>query len=69
MATKNRLETWLDLRAIIGAFFICVGLILLGAFLLGPSDLVEGIHLNLVVGSAMLLFGVPMLVAGKRAVR
>jgi len=60
------LSKFSDLRFTIGLFFTVVGSILLatflwGMFLSGPSDLVGGVHLNLLGGSMMLIFGLLML--------
>ena len=51
-----------DLRIIIAMFFGLIAVILLGASMVGPSDLVEGIHVNLLVGCGMGLFAALMLV-------
>jgi len=51
-----------DLRFVIGLFFAIVGLILLGTWMLGPSDLVGGVHLNLISGLLIFVFGIFMLV-------
>jgi hypothetical protein len=49
-----------DLRFVIGAFFLILGTILVGASWFGPSDLVQGIRLNLCAGLGMLTFGALM---------
>jgi hypothetical protein len=50
-----------DLRFIIGAFFGFSGVTLSAYGLWGPSDVVEGIHVNIDSGVAMLVFGALMI--------
>jgi len=57
-----------DLRFVIGLFFTLVGIILIGASLFGPSDIVPGVGVkgNLWAGLPMVLFGLAMLLLALR---
>ncbi len=60
----NRLENYLtDLRSVIGLFLFIVGSIVLLSYAFGPSDLVGGIHVNLLGGGCLALVGMIMIVA------
>lgn len=45
-----------DLRSFIGAFFLIVGVLLMGQGLVHPEE-TAGVNLNLIVGTAFLIFG------------
>jgi hypothetical protein len=60
----------LDIRIPIGAFFTLIGLLLAGYGLLGDKTIYSqslGINVNLSWGLVLVVFGVLMLVAGRRA--
>lgn len=46
-----------DLRFVIGLFLSLLGVLVLGSYLFGGSDLVQGVHLNLVGGGMLLIVG------------
>jgi hypothetical protein len=50
-----------DLLFLIGFFLLLIGGVVLGTFLLGPSDLVQGIHVNLWGGGALSFIGICMI--------
>ncbi len=52
-----------DLLFIIGLFLTIIGGLVLGTFFMGPSDLVQGIHVNMFGGGMMALVGISMLLA------
>ncbi len=51
-----------DLLFLIGLFLTLIGAVVLGTFLLGPSDVVQGIRVNLLGGSMLTLIGVSMII-------
>ena len=48
----------------IGSFLLVLAMLLLGTHFFGPSDLVEGIALNLMAGLAMGAVGITLIVLG-----
>lgn len=60
----EKIENYLtDLRSVIGLFLFTIGVIVLLSYLIGPSDDVDGIHVNLIGGSCLALTGLVMLVS------
>ncbi len=62
----------LDIRLPIGLMFAIVGLLLVGFGLLGDKAIYQralGINVNLWWGLVMLLFGIVMLLLGRRGMR
>lgn len=51
-----------DLLFVIGLFLSLIGLIVLGTSLLGPSDVVHGIRVNLMGGLALSVIGIAMII-------
>jgi hypothetical protein len=51
-----------DLLFLIGLFLSLTGSVVLGTFLLGPSDVVQGVHVNLLGGGTITFVGVIMIV-------
>lgn len=51
-----------DLLFVIGLFLTIIGVLVLGTSFLGPSDLVQGIRVNLLGGGALTIVGVSMIV-------
>lgn len=51
-----------DLLFLIGLFLTLIGVVVLGTFLMGPSDVVQGIRVNLLGGSVITVIGVSMIV-------
>ncbi|HXH29208.1 MAG TPA: hypothetical protein VNJ01_00180 [Bacteriovoracaceae bacterium] len=51
-----------DLLFLIGLFLTLIGVIVLGTFFMGPSDVVQGIRVNLLGGSVMTFVGAVMIV-------
>ena len=66
ISTKNKLLSNMmsklnDLLFLIGLFLTLIGVVVMGAYLLGPSDLVQGIHVNLLGGSMLMIIGIVMI--------
>lgn len=58
-----------DLRFVIGAFFLIVGILLVGYYLLGANDIVGTGSINIKGGMLYIIFGLLMIVlsyAGKQ---
>lgn len=51
-----------DLLFVIGLFLTLIGSVVLGTFFMGPSDVVQGIRVNLLGGSCLTFIGVSMIV-------
>lgn len=58
---------WTDLRTVIGLFLLTVALILFATYFWGTSDLVSGVHLNLLSGAMMAAVGLFMTISGLRS--
>ena len=52
-----------DLRSVIGLFLFIIGSLVLLSYLFGPSDDVDGIHVNLLGGGCLALVGAVMIVS------
>lgn len=50
-----------DLLFLIGLFLTLIGGVVLATYFLGPSDLVQGIHVNRVGGSGLTVIGIGMI--------
>jgi len=62
----------LDIRLPIGAFFALIGLVLTGYGLLGNKAIYQqslGVNVNLGWGIVLLIFGLIMVVAGRRTAK
>jgi hypothetical protein len=62
----------LDIRLPMGAFFVLIGLILSGYGWLGNKEIYQqslGINVNLGWGLVLLLFGLVMVIAGRRSAK
>lgn len=50
-----------DLLFLIGLFLTLIGGVVLATYFMGPSDLVQGIHVNRLGGSGLTIIGVSMI--------
>lgn len=51
-----------DLLFIIGLFLTLIGGVVFATYLMGPSDLVQGIHVNRLGGIVMCIIGIGMII-------
>lgn len=51
-----------DLLFLIGLFLLMIGGVVFAAYLFGPDDLVQGIHVNLLGGGSLSVIGIGMII-------
>jgi hypothetical protein len=58
-----------DLLFLIGLFLTLIGGVVMGAYIFGSSDVVQGIHVNLLGGSMLMTVGIVMIAMSYMAVK
>lgn len=63
------LKWWIDLRNVIGLFFIVIGLILIAVTMSPLHKIVQDLDIQMLSGVVAIIFGVLMVISGTLATR